>query len=860
MDLTIIQKNYTLSINVLPVFLYFRATGKSLMILVVLLTGISCPILYGQTVVRGRVTDASTFEPIVFANVIYKGTTIGVQTEFGGNFTLSGKTTSDSIVISFIGYDSKNLFIRRDTINTIDVQLKPALYALMEVKVMPGENPAHSLLRKVWKNSEHNRIDKLSAYQYKNYSRSTVYLRKFSRKPDDKRVLDPFATEFEKYSIKTGNENIPALPSYITESISDNYFLKSPKREYTHIKATNSKGIAFENTDLFAQLVNLQENIYFPDNNVTMFDKSFISPLSHFGMLYYKFYLVDTLFLEDKYYCYEIKVLPKREEDPVFRGSIWINDTTFALKRISVEIGEKSELNFIQRIKIQQDYEPVDSKAWFPVKTRLMADAVNIFVNNYSEKSDIIVNEPFDPGFYGSELKIDFASRNYGEDYWNQNRLNSLDRIDTLAFQRIDYLKDSKKTRITGKLIEASVKGYYNLGWFEWGPLLMTYNNNPVEGNRFRFGGRTNAIFSQNTLMEGYLAYGFNDSRFKGSFQPEFILSKPHWTKIGFQFRDDIENVGSLDEFYSESRFLTFATTFGGSDKMDVSQVIRGWLESDLFKGMTGKMIFTRKTFHPVSPDFYFAWYTDETKTTLSSDFTTSEFAFILRYQPKATYVLDGLRRFPLNFNKYPIFSIEYFRGFRGLFQSDFNYRKVVAEIKHKFNLGGIGSFGYDLRFTKVLDQLPYPLLITLAGNESVFRSDRTYNLMNYGEFVLDEALELFVDYHMNGLILNKIPVLKKLQWRTVVTANAAFGSFNESLNGFYDPIENPMGILPYYVNDNPLTSFKTLTCNDPYLELSYGIENIFRFVRIDVVQRITKLEDPYTQRFRLKFSGVFRF
>ena len=293
---------------------------------------------------------------------------------------------------------------------------------------------------------------------------------------------------------------------------------------------------------------------------------------------------------------------------------------------------------------------------------------------------------------------------------------------------------------------------------------------------------------------------------------------------------------------------------------MDRSQMFRIWLESDLFKGMTGKIVLARKTFEPVSPDFYFGWYTDEAKTTVYSDFITSELSMILRYQPKAIYVLDGVRRFPVNFNKYPIFSFEYFRGFRDPFNSDFNYQKIVGDINHNFNLGGIGSVGYDLRFTKVFGQLPYPLLITLAGNQSVFRSDRTYNLMNYGEFVLDEALELFFAYHMNGIILNRIPLLKKLQWCTVITAFAAFGSFDGAKNGFYDPNDNPLGILPYYVNGKPLTSFETLSYNDPYAELSYGIENILRFLRIDLVHRLSRLENPDSHRFGVKISGVFRF
>jgi hypothetical protein len=818
-----------------------------MLLLVFLLICLSPVLCTGQTVVTGKVTDAQTLEPIAFANVVFKGAAYGAVTEFDGSYILTGRTKSDSIIVVLIGYETKTVVIKPDTLQVIDVQLHPSMYTLEEVTVTPGENPAHILLRKVWKNNAFNNIEKLSAYQYENYSRSTVFLRKFSYKPDEERHIKPLSREFDEFAVKTGDEDIPALPSYITESLSDNYYLKSPKREYIHIKAVNSEGIAFENTDLVAQLVSKQENFYFPDNNVSIVDKSFISPLSRFGLLYYKYYIVDSMVLDNKYFCYEVRVIPKREEDPIFKGTIWIHDTTFALKRISVEIGKKAELNFIQRIKIQQDYEPVGPGAWFPVETRFMADAANIFVNNYSKKSRIIVNQPVDPGFYNSELKMSYDAQDYGPDFWGSNRENSLEHLDSLAFQRIDSLKSVPKVRVTAKLIEASIKGYYNFGCFEAGPYLMIYNHNIVEGNRFRLGGRTNINFSRKWILEGYLAYGTRDNRLKGSIQAEYFLSKAHWLKTGIQFRDDIENVGSLDEFYSQNSFLTFATSFGGSDKMARSKVYRTWLESDLFKGMQGKLVFTHKTFDPVSPEFDFTWITDPAVMSLDTFFITSEIGLVFRYQPKAAYVLDGIRRFPVNFNKYPVLSLEYFMGFRDLLNGDFNYHRLVADIFHNFNVGGMGTIVYDIRFTKVFDPLPYPLLITLAGNQSIFRTNRTYNLMDYGEFVLDEALELFLSYHMDGFILGRIPLIKKLQWRTVVTAYSAFGSFDKESNALFNPESN-------------LSSFYSISYNKPYAELSYGIENIFKFIRVDLVHRLTYLDHPDARRFAVKISGVFRF
>jgi len=841
--------------------MYLKA-GKKLFLSIYLLFHSFVFTTEAQTIVRGRVTDLQTFEPVVFANIVFKGTTIGTQSGFDGSYVLSGITGSDSVVISFVGYTTKTIGIIPGSDQDIDIRLSPAIFSIGEVTVRPGLNPAIKLLREVWKNIPENHIDKLQSYQYVNYSRSTLYIRKPGYYKKTGRNLEkPHSERFEKYSVKTGEEDIPAIPSYFTEILSENFHLKSTGQNFIHIIGSNSEGIAFETTSLPAQLITKQENFNFMDNTVLIIDRSFISPLSRSGLFYYKYYLRDTMLIDNRYQCFRVDFIPKREEDPVFRGSFWINDTTFALKRISVEVGEKAELNFIRRVKIQQDYEPAGGGAWFPVSTRFMADAANLFLTNFSRKTEIIVNNPKQPGFYSSELKVSFDVNNRDPGFWEKSRMNSLEKTDSLALQKIGILKVNSGISIAAKLIEASIRGYYDFGKFEAGPYLLFYGRNDTEGSRFRIGGRTNSRFSNRLTLEGYTAFGTRDKRMKGSVQAAYLLSEKYWTSVGLQLRDDLEYAGAIDEFYSQNSFLTFASTFGGSDMMARTTIIRPWIGSDITRGLQAKMVLTRKTFEPAGKEYHFAWYAGKDGTGLKDNFMTNELGLILSYQPGAVYVLDGNRRFAVNFNQYPVFSLEYFRGFKNPGKGDFSYDRISAGIDHRFNPGGLGTVDWNARYSKVFGALPYPLLTTFAGNESIFRADRTCNLMNLGEFVADESLELFLSYHMNGLLLGKLPLIKKLEWRTVFSGRVAYGSFNEKSNGFYDPESNPAGILSKLDPAGyPVSEFSTLSWRHPYAEISYGIENIFRFFRIDLIQRLTWLDNPGSRRLAVKISGVFRF
>ncbi len=810
-----------------------------------------------QTILTGRVIDANTLEPIAFANVFFPATHQGTVTDFEGRFRLETGQAGDTLKASFIGYRSAEKPVEKG-VHTIHFYLTPTMVGLDEVVVYSGENPALAVLRKVKENKPEHNTDKLDAYSFQSYVKTQVFLRRlFNQKAAAEGI-------FGTHGMVADTGALPALPVYLSEAISNVYYRKSPEREKVVVQAMHTKSLADIETDILTQLIQKNTRYHFYDNYVRILDKNFISPIADNGLFYYDYYLTDSLYI-DTTFCYQLRVVPKRAEDLVFSGTIWVSQSDYALRRVSVEVGEKANLNFVNRIQIQQDLSPSASGAWYPSKTRIMADAINIFIRAYVANSHFESHEPHPLSFYNTELQVSDTAFKADESTWQHIRTAYPDTDDHIVTGHIESLQQMGRIRFLTGLVNMSVKGYFNLGKLELGPYLMVYNYNELEKHRFQMGMRTNSAFSKKWIANARLAYGTGDEQFKYHAQLERFLSRKSWTKLGAHYTKDVERLGAQDAFYTQSAFLSFAHAFGGSDKMNSIRTARIWFETDLFKGFTQKIIFKNKTYEPASPDYYFAYLADANKTLPKSVLRTSEITFTSIYQPKATFIIDKNERIPVSLKKAPIFTLNYHRGLAGIFDSDFEYHKASLGIRHTIMLGGMGLLTYDLNLAKSFTPLPYPLLIMFPANESVFRTEKSFNLMRYGEFIADESLTLFLTFRQEGFLLDKIPLIKRLQLRSVATLGLAYGYFDHGKNGIYDSGENPGGILSAVdAAGHPITMFNTLESQLPYVEVSYGIENIFRLIRLDAFHRLTYLEADESgqkpKRFGLKISAVFRF
>ena len=804
-----------------------------------------------ETVITGKITDAKTNQAIPFANIFFKGTTIGVSGNFEGKFSISTKYPGDSLTVSSLGFIGVSKPIIKGRVQTLNFQLIPATITIPEVYVFPGENPAHRIIREAVKNKKKYNLENLDAFQKETYSRIEVAINSISDDFKARPSMKPFKPLFDSLMVAAGKDGSLVLPVLFSETTSEVYVNKNPERKKEIILGSKVNGVGLEHTHEFvSQVVGTSFHDYnFNNNYIKILDRNVMSPIANGCFGYYKYYILDSVFI-DNHYCYEIQIMPKRKNDVVFTGKIWIQDTTFAMKRVVVSIDKTADLNFIEKYRVQQDLNSVDGNIWVPKKTRVLIDfsqvsdsSFGMLARFYLSDSKYVVNQPRDLKFYSPRLEYRYDANDHDKDYWRLKRPEKLTETELSIYSSIDSINNFPRVKTYVDIIETVVTGYYRVKGLEFGPYLLLYGYNKVEGSRFRLGFKTNAEFSKKWVFKGYAAYGTLDRKFKYSGTVERFLSRKNWTKVGFMYKNDVEGLGVIDGFYTVNNMFALSTQLGLIDKMREIKRYRLWFESDIFRGFNQKIVLSTDYFSPLG-NYVFEYFTDDTKTTRSSEIRSTEIILVSRYSPKETVLVSNNTRIGIGSQKAPLFTFRYTLGIKGALGSDFNYHKLSLKVSQKVKLFSMGRFWYEIQGSKVFNQLPYPLLQIMPGNETFIYSKKSYNMMNFLEFVTDQNLSFRFVYNFEGALLGKIPLIRSLKLRAVASTNIVYGSLDMK-NRFYDPDTNPTGILPKTTLDGvPLTSYRTFEKGKPYIEVSYGIENIFRVIRIQVFHRLSYLDE----------------
>ena len=820
------------------------------------------------TQVKGHVIDAATKEPLPFVNIVFEGKNIGTTTDYNGQFNITTQWASNRITASFLGYRKQTKFVEIGKRQVINFELNPDSLNLEEVEIVSKRkryrnknNPAVDLIKRVINNKDSNRLEKLAYYKYDKYEKVEFDINNITEKFRKKKLFKKIQFIFSYVDTSELNGK-PYLPFFLKETLSEVYYRKTPKGTKEYIKA--SKMIGFhdylDNQGIGHVIDNMYQDIDIYDNNINLLTNQFTSPISPLAPTIYKFHIIDTLNVNG-YRCINIAFLPRNKFDFAFVGNLYVtDDEELAVVKVDMRVTKYINLNFVKDLQIVQEFKKVNNSVWLLNSDKLVVDynianrSTGLFGRRTNYYDNYILDKAIpDTVFKGAEKSIRLpGSLSRSNEYWKQNRLSNLSEKEENIYAMVDSVQHDPAFKRTIDVIMLFVAGYWNFNKIDVGPVNTFYSFNDVEGFRLRLGGRTSDKFSKTFRMEGFVVYGSKDERFKYSAKATLSLNKHPLREIPkhsimAMYQRETNFPGMEMQFINEDNFL-LSFKRGVADKI---------LYYDMFK-----LEYYRDWKNDISTTLDFKYMEEKPGGTLSftyADFekeriTSSEIITTIRYAPNETFYQGLDYRTPI-ITKYPIFQLTYNQGFKGLFNADYQYSKFKFNFFKRFYLSPIGFTNFEIEAGKLFGSgIPFPNMFIHRANQTYSYQIRSYNLMNFLEFVSDEYASLFVEHHFNGFIMNKIPLMRRLKWRSIITFKGIYGGVSDKNN---PSVTDGLMLFPVDMYGNPTT----FTLKDkPYIEISAGIGNILKFFRVDIVKRVTYLNNPNVQEYGIRARFKFDF
>lgn len=804
--------------------------------------------------VKGRVTEENSGMALPFVNLLIQGTTNGSTTDTLGNFQLallSGRK-HDTLLISSMGYEIQKIPISPLGNLFLNIELKPTSVNLKEAIIRPGENPAFRILRKVIANKSLNDPENLQSYAYDVYHKVEFDMNNFTEKIKQNLFLRSFNFIFK--NADTTADGVNYLPILLTESNSEIYYRNNPPIHKELVKARRSVGLKGPKIMKFAEDMYLSPDIY--KEYIVILDKNFPSPINDNYKSNYRFYLTDSLVFQGKR-CYLIQFKPKQKESIAFTGQMYIADTSFAVARIDLEFSITANVNFVRSYWIRQDYAQIDGKHNMLLKSQVLGDftvvenskeMTGFFGRKTSEYRNFKINQPESDNFYSQLDRVTFddSSALRNENYWNAVRGDTLNKQEKSVISMIDTLEKQAKFRLLKNSVKSITSGWIPFKKIEIGDFYSFYSYNDVEKSRVKIGLRATHLFNDHLSFKSFLAYGTYDKRFKYLTEGQVVLTRNRSkeTRVGGKLRNDVVQPGRSNNLFPLDHILNVFSNLGNFNNRSLVDDKLMFLERQWITGFTSRIGVFQSQWKPFGTEQYREQKPQQFVQTISNYNYSGlqvSFRFSVGDRKLSANFGEGIRG--NSFPEFPVISFHYEKALKGFLASDFNADKIKLRVEEKLRITKLGYSLFRIEGGKTWGILPFNFLETPTANPILFSDETSFNLLNYLEFVSDAYVSVMFEHHFEGLLLNRIPVIKKLKWRELILAKMYAGSLSEkNKSSIY---ERPASIS--YLNK-------------PYWEVGFGIENIFKFSRIDFLWRLDYNEHSGTYHFLAKPMFQFKF
>ena len=830
------------------------------------LVGLLCLFsLEGQNEIRikGLVTDSVSGEPLPYVSIIVKGTTTGAATDLDGRFSLTVPSSASGkmLEVSYLGYSTKQVPLKSG--QSLSIQLAPTGIALNEVVVKPGreryrrrDNPAVAFVKNVIERRDANDPRNHDYYSYDRYQKMLFAMNDYKPKKHEDGKTGKF--DFLEDFIDTLDVGTTILPLSEKEHFETVYYRRDPHSEKRLVKGDKSAGVdeVFSRDGIQQFLNEAFREVDIFRNNIPLFLQRFVSPLSSLGPTFYKYYLMDTLEIDGQK-CMDLGFVPFNSESFGFTGHLYVTlDSTYFVRRVLLNVPKDINLNFVSHMTIDQTFrrEPdgtrLITKDDIRVNFKLSEKSKGMFAqrlivySNHSFEPDTAQLAIFEQPAPSITLKEAYTQT---DKFWEENRPQEGRRRNPNTVDKLmAKLRSIPIFYVTEKIVTILVSGYVPAtkdeanNKFEFGPMNTTISGNAIEGARFRVGGTTTPQFHKRLTLDGFAAYGVRDKKMKYDALVEYsFIDRKQYRKefpmhsIRFEYMYDINKLGQQYMYTSKDNFL-LAIRRKRDTRATYLRKAELTYTREHYNGISYSAVLRNKREYATPYAVFDRINADGSLTSLDHyDMTELELNFRYGYNEKFYQTRNN--RIPITFDAW-VFNLSHVMGWKGFLGSSYNYQRTDIGLQKRLWFSAFGYTDIILKAGKVWTKVPYPLLILPNANLSYTIQPEAYTNMNAMEFINDEYASWDVTYYMNGLLLNRIPLIKKLKWREVFCFRGLWGHLSDKNN----PAKST-GLFAF--PEGSMTLGKA-----PYMEASVGIENIFKFLRLDYVWRLNYRDNPDIQ------------
>lgn len=803
--------------------------------------------------VTGQIVDKDGYA-VPYASITYRGHHIAVSSDMEGKFSIA-KHPGWSLTVTSVGFKSTTVKVDNASDDLGKIVLREDMRSLSEVVVKQKrtryrrkDNPAVELMRRVIAAKKRTDLSNHPYYQYDKYQKITLALNDIS----DKQLEGKF---FQKRSyLRDQIETSPyngkrILPLQVDETVTQHIYRKNPKKEKDIIMGQQSNGIGQVLST--GEIINTMLKEVFTDvdiynDYIRLVQYPFVSPIGNTAISFYRFYIEDTTYV-DKDKCYHIQFIPANQQDFGFRGELYIlSDSTLHVRKVNLYMPKKSDVNWIDDMHIEQEYTKLDNGEWVLSKDDMAAEIhatkllQDILVTRTTRMTEYAFNELPKQLFQGSaKVKHYSDAYNRNDAFWNSYRQTGLTKSESSMSQFISNMENSKGWKYIIKTVQLLVENYVETNSdpkkkskFDIGPVNTFISSNYVDGLRLRLAGRTLAALNPHLFWNGYAAYG----------------TKSHRWYYGDEFTWSF-NKKQLSPFEFPQRNLVFETSrdvMSPSDlnlihnKDNIFMTIRSSSQKEMYLYNRQRLTFNYETEAGWRYNARIQTQSNETAGQLHffkvntgeevNKIRLTDATAGITWNPGVTYVNTKRTRLPVNLDS-PDINLSHTIGFKGLLGGDFRSNLTTLSIYQRQWLGSWGFMDFHVTGKVQWNKVPFPLLIQPPVNLSYVETENTVSLVRDWEFLNDRQVFWSWKWDMNGKLLNRIPLIRRLKWREFVDVKGFWGRLTDKNN----PTKN--------TNDDMIYRFPAdshIMSNKPYWEVEAGIHNIFKLISIGYVRRLT--------------------